>query len=242
VQDAIFAEPRLARIYDLWQGDRFDLPQYLAIAAELGARSVLDVGCGTGVFACMLADRGFEVVGLDPAAASLDVARTKAGANRVRWVCGDVASLPDLDVDLATMTANTSNVFLSGQEWSATLAGVHAALRPGGHLVFESIDPAGQPWLGWNRETTYVRREDPDAGAFESWIEVIQLDGDLVTTRRTYVFAADGATLTSDSIRRYPPRAAIEQSLISAGYQLTDVRDAPGRPGLELVFIARKPA
>jgi 2-polyprenyl-3-methyl-5-hydroxy-6-metoxy-1,4-benzoquinol methylase len=75
VPDAIFAEPRLARIYDVWEGERIDLPNYLAIVAELGARSVLDVGCGTGNWASMLAERGFEVVGLDPAAASLDVAR-----------------------------------------------------------------------------------------------------------------------------------------------------------------------
>jgi hypothetical protein len=34
----------------------------------------------------------------------------------------------------------------------------------------------------------------------------------------------------------------IEESLISAGYELIDVRGAPDRPGLELVFIARKPA
>ena len=185
MQDAIFAEPRLARIYDLWQGDRFDLPHYLAIAAELNARSVLDVGCGTGTFACMLAERGFEVVGLDPAAASLDIARGKSGAQRVRWVRGDVRSPPDLAVDLATMTGNVSNVFLTEQEWSATLRGVHAALRPGGHLVFESIDPADQPWLGWNCETTYIRRESPDAGVFESWADVTQVDGDLVSTRRT---------------------------------------------------------
>jgi SAM-dependent methyltransferase len=241
VQDAIFAEPRLARIYDLWQGDRFDLPYYVAIAAELGARSVLDIGCGTGTFACMLASRGFEVVGLDPATASLDIARGKPGAPRVRWVCGDVRSLPNLAVDLATMTGNVSNVFLTEQEWSATLRGVYAALRPGGHLVFESVDPAGKPWLGWNRDTTYVGLESPDAGAFESWIDVTQVDGDLVSTRRTYFFSADEATLISDSTRRYPPRAAIENSLTSAGYELIDVRDAPGRAGLELVFIARKP-
>src|SRR5690349_10807422 len=67
---------------------------------------------------------------------------------------------------------------------------------PGGYLVFESVDPAGQPWLNWNRETTYVRRESPDAGVFESWLEVTGVDGDLVSIRRTYVFAADGATLT----------------------------------------------
>ena len=77
---------------------------------------------------------------------------------------------------------------------------------------------------------------------FESWSEVTGVDGDLVSIRRTYVFAADGATLTSEGIRRYPPRSAIEDSLISAGYELTDVRGAPERPGLELVFIAGKPA
>jgi SAM-dependent methyltransferase len=242
VPDALFADPRLARIYDIWEGERIDLPSYLAIVAELGARSVLDVGCGTGNWASMLAERGFEVVGLDPAAASLDVARAKPGAQRVRWIHGDVTSLPALAVDLVTMTGNVSNVFLTQQEWLATLGGVHAALRPGGHLVFESVDPVGQPWLSWNRETTYVRRESPDVGAFESWLEVTRVDGDLVSTRRTYVFAADGAVLTSEGIRRYPPRPVIEDSLISAGYELTDVRGAPDRPGLELVFIARKPA
>jgi ubiquinone/menaquinone biosynthesis C-methylase UbiE len=242
MQDAIFAEPRLARIYDLWEGDRVDLPHYLSIVTELGAHSVLDVGCGTGNWACLLAERGFEVTGLDPAQASLDVAKTKPRAQRVRWIHGDVSSLPALAVDLATMTGNVSNVFLTEEEWSATLRGVHAALRPGGHLVFESVDPTGQPWLNWNRENTYVRRESPDAGAFESWLDVTRVDGDLVRTQRTYVFAVDGATMISDATRRYPPRAEIEDSLISAGYEVTDVRGAPDRPGLELVFIARKPA
>ncbi len=242
VQDALFAEPRLAGIYDLWEGDRIDLPNYLAIVAELGARSVLDVGCGTGNWACLLAERGFQVVGLDPATASLDVAKRKLGAQQVHWVHGEVSSLPDLAVDLATMTGNVSNVFLTEQQWSATLRGIYRALRPGGHLVFESVDPAGQPWSNWNRETTYVRRESAAAGVFESWMEVTRVEGDLVSTRRTFVFAADGATLTSEGTRRYPPRAAIEDSLLSAGFEVTDVRGAPERPGLELVFIARKPA
>jgi len=115
-----------------------------------------------------------------------------------------------------------------------------ARLRPGGHLVFESVDPVGKPWLNWNWETTYLRRESPDAGAFESWMDVTAVDGDLVSTQRTYVFAADGATLSSEGTRRYPPRAVIEDSLIAAAYKVTDVRGAPERPGLELVCIARK--
>jgi len=56
------------------------------------------------------------------------------------------------------MTGNVSNVFLTQQEWLMTLGGVHAALRPDGHLVFESVDPAGKPWLNWNRETTACAR------------------------------------------------------------------------------------
>ena len=40
--DALFALPRLAEIYDLVEEERNDLDHYLAIAAEFGARSVLD--------------------------------------------------------------------------------------------------------------------------------------------------------------------------------------------------------
>ena len=63
--DAIFADPRLAALYDTFDGDRDDLALYLAVVEESGARSVLDVGCGTGSFACLLAGRGVEVVGVD---------------------------------------------------------------------------------------------------------------------------------------------------------------------------------
>ena len=73
--DPLFAEPRLAEIYDILDADRSDLPVYAALVTEFGARSVLDVGCGTGVFASLLASIGVEVTGVDPAAASLEVAR-----------------------------------------------------------------------------------------------------------------------------------------------------------------------
>ncbi|WP_344951001.1 class I SAM-dependent methyltransferase [Sphaerisporangium flaviroseum] len=75
--DATFGHPRLAAIYDALDPDRSDLDAYLAMAEEFGARSVLDIGCGTGVFALLLAERGITVTGIDPARASVDVARGK---------------------------------------------------------------------------------------------------------------------------------------------------------------------
>ena len=54
VPDAIFDHPRLAEIYDAFDGPRDDLAAYLAIADELGAQRVLDVGCGTGCLATLV--------------------------------------------------------------------------------------------------------------------------------------------------------------------------------------------
>ncbi|HJY71073.1 MAG TPA: methyltransferase domain-containing protein, partial [Streptosporangiaceae bacterium] len=86
--DAIFAHPRLARVYDTFDGPRDDLAAYVAVAGELGADRVLDVGCGTGSLAIALAGTGRSVTGVDPAAASLDVARSKDGSAAVTWVHG----------------------------------------------------------------------------------------------------------------------------------------------------------
>ncbi len=77
--DECFGHPRLAAIYDELDPYRSDLDAYVRLAGEFGARRALDIGCGTGVFALLLADRGIEAVGVDPARASIDVAPRQAG-------------------------------------------------------------------------------------------------------------------------------------------------------------------
>ncbi|MGH3810957.1 MAG: class I SAM-dependent methyltransferase [Pseudonocardiaceae bacterium] len=153
--DNIFEHPRLAAVYDALGPDRSDLDVYVAIADELGARRVLDVGCGTGTFALLLADRGIEVTGVDPAGGSLDVARAKPNATLVRWLHGDATALPSMQVDLATMTANVAQAIVDPLDWAGTLRGIYGALRPGGHLVFETRDPAYRAWQEWNRAASH---------------------------------------------------------------------------------------
>jgi SAM-dependent methyltransferase len=239
VADAHFEHPRLALAYDPLDPDRRDLAAYAALAAELGARSVLDIGCGTGIFACLLARRGFAVTAADPAAASLAVARAKPGADLVRWVQGEAAALPPLAVDLATMTGNVAQVFLTDAEWASVLSSARSAVRPGWHLVFETRDPRQQAWREWDREHSSARADLPGGVAVESWPEVTQVRGALVSFRTTFAFS-DGETLYSDSTLRFREREEITGALQAAGFTVAEVREAPDRPGREFVFIARR--
>lgn len=239
--DAVFDEPRLAAIYDALDPDRSDLLAYLDMVEEFGARSVLDLGCGTGVFALMLADHGITVIGVDPAGASLDVARAKPGAARVTWIHGDACAIPSsVAVDAVTMTANVAQVFVTDAEWSSMLAAVHAALRPGGRLIFETRDPARRAWEDWTEELTRTTTDIPGVGRVTEWVQVTDVDADLVTFESPNIFESDGEVITSRSTLRFRARADVEASLAAAGFVVDEVRDAPDRPGRELVFVARR--
>lgn len=237
--DAIFEEPRLARLYDELEGSRDDLGHYEALIEELDARSVLDVGCGTGELACRLARRGIEVVGVDPAAASLDVARTKPGSDAVRWVHGDATSLPDLSVDLAVMTGNVAQVFLTDDAWEETLDGIHGALRDGGWFVFETRDPARRAWEEWTRYASFETVQTRD-GVVDSWVDVTLVSLPFVTFSSVVHFVDSGEQLASTSTLRFRGRAELEESLDEAGFSVHEVRDAPDRPGREWVFVCRR--
>jgi SAM-dependent methyltransferase len=229
----------IAGLYDALDPDRSDLDVYLAIADELGARRLLDIGCGTGVFAILAAERGLEVTGVDPDGASLDVARAKPGAERVRWIHGDARSVPALEVDLVTMTANVAQAIVEDDDWRVTLRTAHDALRPDGHLVFETRDPAREAWRSWTRSESYDVTNVDGVGPVESWHDLLDVRLPLVTFRSTNVLP-DGTALVAESTLRFRERAEVEADLRAAGFVVEDVRDAPDRPGRELVFLARR--
>jgi SAM-dependent methyltransferase len=239
VPDPIFSEPRLARIYDWMEIERPDLDVYVAMADEFKAQSVLDIGCGTGTLCLLLAAEGFDAIGVDPAEASLNVARLKPGAEEVRWIFADATRLPPVQVDLAFMTGNVAQVFLSDVEWNETLQAIHASLKPGGRFVFETRNPARRAWTEWTREQTKTVTEVPGVGEVRSWCELLKVADPFVSFRWTYLFASNNEIVTSDSTLRFRPRSDLECSLIAKGFVVEEIRDAPDRPGLEFVFVVR---
>jgi SAM-dependent methyltransferase len=238
--DPIFSDARLARIYDVFNGDRDDLAPYLAIAQELRAHLVLDVGCGTGSFAHLLANHGFTVVAVDPAKASLVVARAKGEVPSISWIHGEVTELPALQADLAVMTGNVAQVFLSDAGWLTNLRGIHRALRSDGYLVFETRRPERRIWQEWAADPGPVVREISGIGNVEQWRTVTHVEPPFVSFRYTYRFTEDGTEIVSDSTLRFRSRQEVEASLIDSGFRVLEVRDAPDRPGHEHVFIAQR--
>ena len=240
VPDAIFAHPDLAPIYDAFDGDRDDLTAYLDIADELGANHVLDVGCGTGCLAVLLAESGRTVVGIDPAEASLAVSKSKDKTRRITWIHGDATSLPELGVDLAVMTRNMAQVFLTDDDWTHTLRGIHAALRRTGYLVFETRRPERRAWEEWAADAAQAVLDIPGIGPAEQRREVIDVSLPFVSFRYTYRFLSNGTVITSDSTLRFRSHQEMEPSLVAQGYRVLDVRETPDRPGREYVFIAER--
>jgi SAM-dependent methyltransferase len=111
-------------------------PVYAAALEHMELRAgdrVLDVGCGTGVFLRMCADRGAEVAGLDASEPLLAVARGRVPEADLRH--GDMMALPFADDTFDLVTGFTS--FFFADDMVAALREAGRVARPGGPVVIE---------------------------------------------------------------------------------------------------------
>ncbi|WP_114854245.1 bifunctional 2-polyprenyl-6-hydroxyphenol methylase/3-demethylubiquinol 3-O-methyltransferase UbiG [Brachybacterium sp. YJGR34] len=242
--EPLYADPRLAACYDTLDGERDDLDHYEEILDELGARSVIDVGCGTGSLSLRLAARGVAVTGIDPASASLEVARAKPGAERVTWLHGTAEDLSapgaggGPGADAAVMTGNVAQVFLTDAAWASTLRAIRAALREGGHLVFEARRPAARAWEEWSAAIEDEIYEVPGTGRVRKHPLGVEVDWPIVTL--TEEFHLDGGAVVDSRVTlRFREEQELRDALSSAGFETREIRQAPDRPGREFVVIAR---
>ena len=235
--DATFSDPRQAVLYDVFNNDRSDLEAYVRIAAEVEAHRVVDVGCGTGSLAVRLAELGFSVTGVDPAGASLDLARAKPNAELVRWVHGDATSLVGLEAaaDLAVMTGNVAQVFVSDEDWYDTLRAIRTCLRPGGWFVFETRRSEVRDWETWDLAPSLVAMPDGRTAVVSCTVTEVALP--LVTFEGLTAIGEE--IMRSTSTLRFRERSELERDLSRHGFNVLDVRDAPDRPGKEMVFLTQ---
>jgi SAM-dependent methyltransferase len=163
-------DPDLVAVYDTECAGRWDHDFYLTLAEESGARSVLDIGCGTGVFAVDVARRGHQVIGVEPAGPMLDIARSRPGGDAVHWIHGHLDDVPTAVADLAVLMGHVAQYFVADDDWIRALDQIHRVLTPTGRLAFETRNPAID-WAGrWTRERTTTTFDHPDGAHFTSWV------------------------------------------------------------------------
>ena len=129
------------RAIRLWAREKRWRAAMLAALAPKAGETVVDVGCGTGSFALMLkqAEPRTQVIGLDPDAEALDIARHKAAVRRadIDWRQGfarDVAP-GAADAVVSSLVLHQMPVREKAATLRAILRAMFAMLRPGGRLV-----------------------------------------------------------------------------------------------------------
>ncbi|MFO1069365.1 MAG: class I SAM-dependent methyltransferase [Geminicoccaceae bacterium] len=158
-----------------------------ALAPAAGAR-VLDVGCGLGGAARLLAlTRGCHVTGIDLTEAYVQAARELSGwvglGDRVAFRQGDATALPFADASFDA--AWTQHAVMNVPDKARVYAEVRRVLRPGGRFALHDVQQGpGGPVLfpvPWAREPSIshlvtpdeLRRQLLEAGfEIESWRDV----------------------------------------------------------------------
>ncbi len=120
------------------------LERVLAVHGK-SPKTVLDLACGTGSLSCVLAARGYSVLGADQSEDMLTQAYEKALSlekNRPQFICQPMQALelPE-PVELVVCSLDSLNYLTEPADCQQAIRRVYAALAPGGSFVFDINTP-----------------------------------------------------------------------------------------------------
>lgn len=111
---------------------------------KLHPRTAVDLACGTGSVAILLAQQGMQVTGVDMASDMLTVAFQKAQdmENRPLFVCQSLQELTlPRGVDLAVCALDSLDYITDPADCQEAIRRVYKALNPGGIFIFDVNTP-----------------------------------------------------------------------------------------------------
>lgn len=207
-------------LYDQDNPDGPDHDFWRGLADDLGARRIVDLGCGTGSLTVTLAGVDRDVLGVDPSATMLDAARRRPGGERVSWVLGDSRDGPAEPRDLALMTGNVAQHIADGAWWR-TLRDLRSVLVPDGTLAFESRNPDARAWEAWTSDGRTTRTTAD--GLLEEWSEAAETAPGVVRLVASNRFVETDETLVYTEDLRFRGHDELLHDLGAAGFGAVEV-------------------
>jgi SAM-dependent methyltransferase len=166
--DASTYGDRMAEVYDEWFAVPSDTEDTVGFLADLaGPGPVLELGIGTGRIALPLAQKGYEVHGIDASETMVKKLRSKAGGEDIPVTIGDFAKV---DVEgafsLVYVVFNTLFALLSQEDQVRCFSNVARRLREGGVFAIEAFVPDMTRWDRDQRvEAQHVEKDSVVLGA-----------------------------------------------------------------------------
>ena len=150
----------------------------------LRQQEVLEVGCGGGLLAHELALREALMIGIDPSASSLEVAREKVRASglgqNAYFEQGYAESLPYADGSFSAIIC--LDVLEHVNDLKATLKEIARVLAPGGVFIFDTINRTFVARLAliWIGENIALNGLVPGIHAYQKFIKPKELRNELI--------------------------------------------------------------
>lgn len=217
--DRLFSDSSLAELYDSSCEGRRDFDFYLPLV--MSARSVLDVGCGTGALLHLARESGHtgRLCGLDPAKAMLQQAQNRPD---VEWRLGNAASVDWCrEFDLIVMTGHAFQVLVGDNQLRSSLAAVRSALTDDGRFVFETRNPLARAWEGWIPDNAV---EVVHGGAVVRMAHQVETPvvGDIISFTVTFTSPRWDRPRVSRSTLRFLSVDSLSQFLSGAGLTIVE--------------------
>lgn len=214
--DGLYRNPDLAQFYGIENEFRADYDFCRNIATN--AASILDLGCGTGNLTTSF-PKSANVVGVDPAAAMLEIARKQQGGEDVTWIEADARQVRlETKFDLVLLTGHAFQVFLTTDEQVAVLQTIAEHLHVGGTFLFDSRNPSFPSRKDRNKTESLHRIEHLKLGSIDAWCESDYDDeAEILTYSNSYHVLGTGDVQTAEEKIRYTSKSRLAELLSVAG-------------------------
>ena len=149
--------------------------------AKIPVREVLDLGCGTGAMCALLADKGYDMIGVDNSYDMLNLAYEANGGKNTLLLCQDMRSFELYGTVQAVYSSfDCLNYLNSAEDLCKVFSLVHNYLEPGGVFAFDV-----------NTQYRYENVFDGKAYIYESGDDMLIWRSALAENKKTCEFVLD---------------------------------------------------